>query len=375
MATKRDLYEILEVSKDADEETIKKAYRKQAMRYHPDRNNGDKEAEGRFREASEAYEVLRDPEKRQRYDRYGHAGLGDSVGPAASGDSLRNFFNDIFGGMFGGETSAVPDLEHVVEIELVEAANGGRMRTTIRRSELCPECSGSGAKRGTRPQRCQRCRGQGEVVQSNGFFSIRRTCNACQGRGEVVVEKCPSCRGEGRQAVSAEVEVEIPRGGDHGVGVRYHGQGHAGMPGEPRGDLVCVFKVRPHALLQRQGAHLVCRVPITFAQAALGGQIEVPTLEGSFTHTIERGTQTGTTLHFRGRGVYDLRARQTGDLLVELLVETPRNLTPRQEEMFRELAVIEGKHVSPERKSFFDKLRGFFKGEPPKDPPAGAARG
>jgi molecular chaperone DnaJ len=371
MATKRDFYEILEVSRDADEDTIKKAYRKQAMRYHPDRNNGDKEAEARFREASEAYEVLRDPDKRQRYDRYGHAGLGESIGPPASGESLRNFFNDIFGGMFGhGEASAVADLEHVVEIGLVDAARGGRMRTTIRRSELCPECSGSGARAGTRPQRCQRCRGHGEVVQSNGFFSIRRTCTACQGRGEVVVDKCTSCRGEGRHLVSAEVEVEIPRGVDHGVGVRYQGQGHAGLPGEPRGDLVCVFKVRPHPLhplLQRKGAHLVCRVPITFAQAALGGQIEIPTLDGSFFHTIERGTQSGMTLHFRGRGVYDLRARQTGDLLAELVIETPKNLTPRQQELFRELAEIEGKHVSPERKSFLEKLRGLFKGESSKE--------
>ncbi len=368
MADKRDYYEILEVSKDADEETIKKAYRKQAMRYHPDRNNGDKDAEALFREASEAYEVLRDPEKRQRYDRYGHAGLGDAIGPAASSDSLRSFFNDIFGGIFGGQsTGSVSDLEHVVEIDLVEAGKGGRTRTTIRRSELCPECAGSRAKAGSKPQRCQRCRGQGEVMQSNGFFSIRQTCNACQGRGEVVVDKCPACKGEGRHFVAAEIEMEIPRGVDTGVAVRYDGQGHAASSGQPRGDLVCVFKVRPHPLLQRQGPHLVCRVPITFAQAALGGPIEVPTLDGSFTHTIERGTQTGTTLQFRGRGIYDLRARQMGDLLVELAVETPKNLTPRHEELFRELAEIEGKHVSPERKSFFEKLRGFFKGDASKD--------
>lgn len=365
MAGKRDFYEILEVSKDADDDTIKKAYRKQAMRYHPDRNSGDKEAEALFREASEAYEVLRDPDKRQRYDRYGHAGLGEAVGPAASSDSLRGFFNDIFGSMFGGESagSGVQDLEHVVEIDLVAAGKGGRMRTTVNRSELCPECAGSGAKPGTKPQRCQRCRGQGEVIQSNGFFSIRRTCTACQGRGQVVVDKCPSCRGEGRHMVSAALEIDIPRGVDTGVGVRYQGQGHAGVPGAPRGDLVCVFKVRPHALLQRKGAHLVCAVPITFSQAALGAQIEVPLLEGSFLHTIERGVQTGSTLHFRGKGIYDVRARQVGDLLVELQVETPKNLTPRQEELFRELAEIEGKQVSAERKSFFEKLRGFFKGD------------
>jgi molecular chaperone DnaJ len=359
--SKRDYYEVLEVSRDADEETIKKAYRKQAMRYHPDRNNGDKEAEARFREASEAYDVLRDPDKRQRYDRYGHAALGESLGPPASGDALRSFFNDIFGGMFGGEAAAVPDLEHVIEIDLVDAGKGSRTRVSIRRSELCPECAGSGAKPGTRPQRCQRCRGQGEVVQSNGFFSIRRTCAACQGRGEIVVDRCLACRGEGRHMVPVELDIDIPRGVDHGVGVRYQGQGHAGSPGEPRGDLVCVFKVRPHPLLQRKGPHLVCSVPITFAQAALGGQIEVPTLDGSFIHTIERGTQTGSTLHFRGRGIYDLRVRQTGDLLVELHVETPKNLTPRQDELLRELAEIDGKQVSPERKSFFDKLRGLFK--------------
>jgi molecular chaperone DnaJ len=365
MASKRDYYEVLEVSKDADDETIKRAYRRLAMQYHPDRNSGNPEAEVRFKECAEAYEVLRDKNKRQRYDRYGHAGLDDAVSPSfSSTDALRNFFNDVFG-FFGGQgfgdVSGVPDLEHVVEIDLLEAARGGRKRVTVRRSELCETCGGNGARPGTRPQRCQRCRGHGVVLQGNGFLSVQRTCPSCQGRGEIVNDKCTACRGEGRKEVPFEVEVEVPRGVDTGVGVRHRGHGHAGERGSPRGDLVCVFKVREHPLLKRDGPHLVCRMPISFSQAALGGAIEVPTLDGPVGHTLERGVQTGHTLRFTGRGIYDLRARQTGDLLVQLVVETPRNLTKRQEELLRELAEIEHKHVSAERKSFLDRLRDFFK--------------
>jgi molecular chaperone DnaJ len=360
---KRDYYEVLGVAKDADDDTIKKAYRDLAKRHHPDRNSGCKEAEEKFKEAAEAFEVLRDPDKRRRYDRYGHAGVEGQLGPQfASTDSLREFFNSIFG-MFGGEQGSVEDLEVEVQTDLSTAGQGLQgQKITVRRSELCLTCSGSGARAGTRPIRCPRCRGHGVLLDRRGFFSMQVECDQCRGRGEVVKDRCPDCH-DGRVETDHELEIEVPRGISDSMTMRVRGKGHAGPPGQPRGDVVVAFRVAPHPLFQREGPHLVCRVPISFSQAALGGPIEVPTLTGSFTYDLPRGTQTGTVERFAGRGIYDYRARGIGDLIVQFVVETPRELSPRQEELLRELDELEHERPSAERKGFFQKLRDFFRPE------------
>jgi molecular chaperone DnaJ len=371
MAAKRDYYEVLGVAKDADDETIKKSYRRLAMQYHPDRNVGDHEAEVKFKEAAEAYEVLRDPHKRQRYDRYGHAGLeGMDMPNFGNADAVMDLFGDLFGGIFGGGRmrrgpQAGRDLQIGVEIDLVEALRGTRKKLTIPRDEACPTCHGSGAKPGTRPATCRRCNGHGVVLMGQGFFRIQQTCNACGGRGTVVTDPCPACHGGGTVEVKREVEVVIPPGVDNDVSIRLSGEGEVGDPGAPAGDLYCVVRVRKHALFVRQGTDLHCEVPITFSQAALGGPIEVPTLEGKFlAQTLKRGSQPGDEIRVQGKGMPHLRGGRTGDLVVHLRVVTPRNLTKRQEELFRELGEIDGNHVPPERKSFLDRVREFFAGNP-----------
>jgi molecular chaperone DnaJ len=370
MAGKRDYYEVLGVTRDADDETIKKSYRRLAMQYHPDRNVGDHEAEVKFKEAAEAYEVLRDPHKRQRYDRYGHAGLeGMSMPNFGNADAVMDLFGDLFGGIFGGRTRRGPqagrDLQIGVEIDLVEALRGTRKKLTIPRAEACPTCHGSGAKPGTRPTTCRRCQGHGVVLMGQGFFRIQQTCPSCGGRGSVVTDPCTACHGGGAVEVKREVEVVIPPGVDNDVSIRLSGEGEAGDPGAPAGDLYCVVRVRKHPLFVRQGTDLHCEVPITFSQAALGGPIEVPTLEGKFlTQTLKRGTQHGDEVRVQGKGMPHLRGGRAGDLVVHLRVLTPRNLTKRQEELFRELGEIDGNHVPPERKTFLDRVRDFFAGNP-----------
>jgi molecular chaperone DnaJ len=366
VAGKRDYYEVLGVSKDVDDETIKRAYRKLAMQYHPDRNVGDHEAEVRFKEVGEAYEVLRDPEKRQRYDRYGHAGLDGAMPTAGGGFDPFSLFREFVSRAFGGESSEVVELEYEIELDLQEAAVGSRQRVTLKRSELCVTCGGSGAKAGTRPERCRRCNGHGQVMRRAGLFAMPQVCDACGGSGAVIKDKCTACKGEGRTWGSLDLDVEIPRGVDTGMYSRLRGQGHAGPPGRPRGDLLVHYKVREHPLWKRDGPHLICRVPITFSQAALGGSLEIPTLTGPFTHPLQRGTQTGEVLRFPGCGIFDARTRQTGDLLVQVVVETPRNLTRRQEELLRELAEMEQGAAQPERRGFLDKVRDFFTGGPPR---------
>jgi molecular chaperone DnaJ len=371
MAAKRDYYEVLGVARDADDETIKKSYRRLAMQYHPDRNHGDHEAEAKFKEAAEAYEVLRDPHKRQRYDRYGHAGLeGMDMPNFGNAESVMDLFGDLFGNFFGGARGrrgpqAGRDLQIGVEIDLVEALRGTRKKLTIPRDELCPACRGSGAKPGTRPATCRRCQGHGVVLMGQGFFRIQQTCAACGGSGTVVTDPCPTCHGGGTVEVKREVEVNIPPGVDNDVSIRLSGEGEIGDPGAPAGDLYCVVRVRKHPLFVRQGTDLHCEVPITFSQAALGGPIEVPTLEGKFlTQTLKRGSQTGDEIRAPGKGMPHLRGGRSGDLVVHLRVVTPRNLTKRQEELFRELGEIDGNHVPPERKSFLDRVREFFAGNP-----------
>jgi molecular chaperone DnaJ len=367
MAGKRDYYEVLGVARDADDETLKKSYRRLAMQHHPDRNHGDHEAEAKFKEAAEAYEVLRDPQKRQRYDRYGHAGLEGMEMPNFGSSDFMDLLGEFLGGgFFGGQQrrrgpQAGRDLQIGVEIDLVEALRGTRKKLTIPRDEACTACHGSGAKPGTKPAACRRCNGHGVVLMGQGFFRIQQTCGACGGRGTVITDPCPTCHGGGAVEVRREVEVTIPPGVDNDVSIRLTGEGEVGDPGAAAGDLYCVVRVRKHQLFVRQGTDLHCEVPITFSQAALGGPIEVPTLEGKFlTQTLKRGSNPGDEIRVQGKGMPHLRGGRTGDLVVHLRVVTPRNLTKRQEELFRELGEIDGNHVSPERKSFLDRVREFF---------------
>ncbi len=372
-SSKRDYYEVLGVARNADGDEIKRAYRKLAMQYHPDRNAGDKEAEDKFKEAAEAYEVLHDAEKRARYDRYGHAGLdGMGMPNFRSTDDVMDLFGDLLGGLFGQRggrrgPQAGRDLQVHIEIDLNEAARGTTKTVTLPREELCTECGGSGCRRGTSPSVCRRCGGQGAVLVNQGFFRLQQTCPGCHGRGAVIADPCGSCHGGGRAEVKRTLDVVVRPGVDNGNRLVLRGEGEAGDPGAPRGDLYCVVHVREHQFFQRDGLHLVCQVPITFSQAALGAEIQVPTLDGPVTHRLKRGTQSHEVIRVPGKGMPHVHGGRPGDLLVQVVVETPRGLTRRQEELFRELAELDQKHVSPERKSFLDKLRQFFTPEATAD--------
>jgi molecular chaperone DnaJ len=369
MAGKRDYYEVLEVSREADDETIKRSYRRLAMQYHPDRNHGDKEAAGRFRECAEAFEVLRDAEKRALYDRYGHAGLeGMGMHHFDSADDVMDVFGELFGGLFGGRRGGRGggrDLQYTLEIDLHEAFAGAVKTIRIPREETCADCSGSGAKPGTRPANCRRCGGRGVVLQGMGLFQIQQTCPGCGGRGVVITDPCLKCRGAGRVTVEQPITVEVPPGVDSGTTIRHDGYGDAGRGARP-GDLYIVLKVRKHPLFVRDGQDLHCEVPITFSRAALGGAIEVPTLEGKFvTHLLKRGVQAGDTARVHDQGMPHLgrdgRSNgRRGDLILHLKLVTPKNLSKRQEELFHELDEIDGHNEPPERKSFFDRVKAFF---------------
>jgi molecular chaperone DnaJ len=367
--TKRDLYEVLGVGRDAAVDDIKKAYRQMALKYHPDRNPGDKEAEKKFREAAEAYDVLSDTDKRHRYDRYGHAGLeGAAAHDFRSTDDIMSAFGEIFGGglfgdLFGDRRRGPrpgPDLLMKLEIELVEAARGTSRTLEVGRQEYCAECRGSGAKKGTVATTCNYCGGRGQVVQARGFFQVATTCPACGGEGVRITDPCPSCRGAGRTPSSAKIQVDVPPGVESGMWLQLRNQGELGDLGAPRGNLRIQVVVRKHPFFERRRNDLWCQVPISFAQAALGAEIEVPTLEGPDHLNVPRGTQSGEILRIKGRGMPDISGRARGDELVEVMVETPKHLTPRQEELLREFAEIEHEQVSPRRKSFFEKLRDYF---------------
>ncbi len=372
MASKRCYYEVLEVVREADDDTIKSSYRRLAMQWHPDRNPGDGDAEIKFKEAAEAYEVLRDPEKRERYNRYGHAGLeGMNLPNFGNADSVMDLFGELLGGVFGGGRGrrgpqAGRDLQTPVELDLVEAYKGVTRKVTIPRAEPCSDCGGDGCKKGTRPVSCRRCNGQGVVIQGQGFFRIQQTCPGCGGRGAIITDPCQACRGAGRVVRDREVSVPIPQGIEHGHDIRISGEGEAGGPGAPPGDLYIRVRVKKHPLFDRDGHNLHCVVPVTFSQAALGGPIEVPTLEGKYvSHNLKRGTQAGDEVRLAGKGMPTLPrthggSGRQGDLILHVRLVTPRNLTKRQEELLRELGEIEGKHVSPERKSFLDRVRDFF---------------
>ena len=368
---KRDYYEILGVPRDADAEVLKKAYRRLALQYHPDRNPDDPEAEDRFKEASEAYAVLSDAEKRRAYDRFGFEGVG-AAGAAGFQDfgDLGNFtelFNDLFGDLFGqrpggrrrGRSQRGADLRYNLEIDLRDVVRGLEAQVQIPKMRPCATCSGSGARAGTRPEACSRCRGSGQVVLQQGFFRISRPCEACGGVGEIVRERCAECRGAGRTEGMQAIKVKVPSGVDEGMRLRLAGEGEAGIAGGPPGDLYVVIGLKPHPVFERQGSEIHCQVPIAFTQAALGAEIEVPTLDGPVPLRIPEGVQTGRSMRLKGHGLPGLRGQARGDEVVTIFVETPTRLTRHQRELLEEFAA-EGQEASPVTKSFFEKLRDLW---------------
>lgn len=373
--TKRDYYEVLGVEKTASGDEVKRAYRRLALKFHPDNCKGDKaDAEAKFKEVSEAYEVLSDPEKRQRYDRFGHEGLrGAGVHDFSNmgfGD-IFSMFEDILGGFgqgspFGrrGGPRRGYDLETEVEVTLEEVAAGAEKTLEFERDDYCDHCAGSGAKPGTQPKRCPTCAGRGQVQQAmQSLFgtSVRIVpCPHCQGRGTRIEDPCPRCHGTGRQRKHRVLTVRVPPGIHDGQAVRLRGEGEPGDAAAPRGDLHCYVRVRPHPLLARNGNDLICEVPISFAQAALGGQVQVPTLAGLEPVDVPAGTQFGDVFTLRRRGLPDVRTGRPGDQLVRMVFEVPRKLTKRQEELLREFAQTEEKDVQPAKKSFLEKLAACF---------------
>jgi molecular chaperone DnaJ len=370
MANKRDYYEVLSVTREASVEIITKSYRKLAREYHPDRNIGNPDAEHKFKEVNEAHEVLTNDDKRARYDRYGHAGLdGMGAGGGFEGGAPGDMFSDLINGFFGGgqqrrRSGPQPgrDLQMILDVSLREAATGTKKTVRVPRLEACGDCKGAGTKNGKKSQ-CRQCGGKGEVYLSQGFFQLRQTCRGCGGTGQIISDPCGSCRGQGKVEANRELEVTIPPGVDTGVRLQMRGEGEAGDPGAPRGDLEMVVRVSEDSDFKRDGNNLICAVPITFSQAALGATIDIPTLLGKASLTIPRGTQTHEEIRISGEGMPSLRGSRRGDLRVLVIIETPTALSKRQEELLRELAEIEHKNVSPERKSLLDKLKGFFGAE------------
>ncbi len=380
MAKKRDYYTILGVDKGASQEDIKKAYRKLAMKYHPDRNPGDKAAEEKFKEAAEAYEVLHDEQKRKRYDMYGHEGLAGADGQGgpsfSSFEDIFSHFADIFGGgagggsifegVFGGGSGfgqgvrAGASLKCRVNITFEESATGVTKTIELRRNEICSSCHGSGSAPGTKPRTCSTCGGRGQVYRNQGFFSVAQTCPNCHGKGVFVDKPCPSCKGDGRESKVVRIKVNIPAGIEDGTRLRIPDEGEPSESGGPRGDLYCYIFVSEHDFFTRQGDDVVCQIPITFSQAALGTELEVPTLKNKARVKIPAGTQSGQVFRLRGLGFKRLRDKSEGDQIVQVIVETPKKLTQRQEELFRELAALDETYVSPQRKGFMDRWKDYF---------------
>ena len=350
--TKRDYYKVLGLDRNAPDEEIKKSYRRLAMQYHPDRNPGDKEAEENFKEASEAYEVLSDREKRDIYDRYGHEGLSNTGFRGFSGfedifSSFGSIFEDVFGFSNGRSRSrsasrAGSDLRYDLKISFMDAAFGMGTDIDITKFETCRDCRGTGAAAGTTPETCRRCKGRGQVTQSSGFFSISTTCPNCNGEGVVIAEPCRSCMGTGRKKVTKTVNIKIPAGVETGSRLRLRGEGEEGSFGGPSGDLYVFIHVEPHEYFERSGNDIYCRIPISFIQAALGAHIEVPTLEGVEKLKIPKGTQTGKTFRLKSRGIAQLRGFGRGDQIIEAVVTIPTHLNKRQEELLREYARVSG---------------------------------
>lgn len=365
MAAEADFYELLEVEQSADDRTIKSSYRRLAMRFHPDKNPGCEESEARFKAISQAYDCLKDPQKRAAYDRYGHAAFenGGMGGGAGAGFSdIGDIFESIFGGGFGGggrqQARRGADLRYDLEVTLDEAFHGKQAEIQIDVAQGCEPCEGSGAEPGTSTRRCNLCGGHGKVRAQQGFFMVERTCPTCHGHGEVIEKPCRVCGGEGRVDKPQTLEVNIPPGVDTGTRIRLSGKGEAGPHGAPAGDLYIFIHVRRHAVFEREGTTLITRVPITFTTAALGGEIQIPGLDGS-RHEIEipSGIQTGKQLRKRGAGMPVLQGRGHGDLVVEIMVETPTKLTPRQKEILRELQATETGEECPQSRGFLDRIK------------------
>lgn len=371
MVDQRDYYEVLGVERRSTSAQITDAYRKLAVKHHPDKNPGNDEAAARFKEAARAFEVLSDADLRARYDRYGHAGLqGGRQHDFNEMSDIFEAFGDLFGGgifgdAFGGRGRGNRprkgrDVFCQVSLSLVEAARGATKTVEFTRHEMCGTCDGSGAKKGTKPQACDYCGGKGQVIQSAGVFRLQTTCPACRGAGSVIREKCVDCGGAGLKEEHVERRVTIPAGVDSDVRVRLAGEGEPGGSGGPPGDCYCVIEIEAHPFLARDGRELHCEVPVSFTQAALGATVDVPTLDGAKPLQIARGTQSGDVIRVRGFGMPEVRGRGVGDLHVHVQVEIPKTLSPRAEELLRELAKEERAAVSPKRSSFFSRLAEYF---------------
>jgi len=372
MANPRDYYKVLGVDRAASQSEIATAYRSLAVKYHPDKNPGDEEAINQFKEASEAFEVLHDAEQRARYDRYGHAGMNGQSGFTHFTDveDIFSAFGDIFGDLFGGRgrrrrVRKGRDVRCDVTLTLQEAAQGIRKTVEFQRHEPCDKCHGSGAAAGSKRETCSYCKGHGQVVQQAGIVRVQTTCPACHGEGSSVTSPCRVCRGTGHVLKKVRTEVQIPAGVDEGMQIRIAGQGEPSPNGGPSGDCYCVVSVLPHPLFEREGQHLICRIPITYSQAVLGCTLEVPTLNGRGEVKVPRGTQSGTVFRLKGQGLPDPRVVGLGDLLVQVNIEVPQQMDEEEEKLLRELAELEHKNVAPERKSFFEKVKEYFTHEIP----------
>ena len=371
---KSDYYDLLGVQRSASPDDIKKAYRKLAMKYHPDQNPDDAAAEQKFKEVSEAYDILSDGQKRAAYDQFGHAAFDQTGGPGPGGfefsfggGSFADVFDDLFGEFMGGQRrprgagARGTDLRYNLEISLEDAFKGRKAEVNVPSTVSCESCRGTGARDAAEPTACGTCQGAGKVRAQQGFFTIERTCPACQGAGYVIEDPCPTCRGSGRTAKTRTLNVDIPRGVEDGTRIRLSGEGEAGARGAPPGDLYIFVSIQPHNLFQRDGLNLHCRVPIPMTTAALGGEVEVPTLDGRRSRvSIPAGTQTGTQFRLRGKGMPALRGRGVGDLYIQSTVETPRNLTSRQKDLLREFERGGSEKTNPESESFLSKVKDMW---------------
>lgn len=376
MAEKRDYYEVLGVNKSASDADIKKAYRKLAKQYHPDVNPGDKAAEAKFKEANEAYEILSDSQKRSRYDQFGHAGTDPNsyggFGGGGFGDfdfgGIGDIFETFFGGAGFGKSSRNKtgpqkgtDLKYAMEISFDEAAFGCEKEISLNRMENCSTCGGSGSKKGSSSSTCKHCNGSGQVQfkQSTPFgqFVNIKTCDVCKGEGKVIIDPCPSCNGKGKTRKSVKLKINVPAGIDDGQTISLRGEGEPGSRGGPTGDLYISIRVKAHPLFQRQGNDVVCEMPITFVQAALGAEMEVPTIDGKVKYSIPEGTQTGTVFRIRGKGIPYLRGNGRGDQFIKVNIEVPKRLNDKQKSILKEFAEISGDDTHEQRKSFFEKMK------------------